>query len=1373
MRKVIFALLLSLLLPLLVLAQQQERILVPTNQQSSAANQAGGRAAKPELVLQTGITSPAGFITFSPDGQLLASVSLFGGAIKLWETATGRELYSLNLGERASFMDVRSFAFAFSADGLSLISVTSGTVRHWDTRTGKLLRTVSLKSSNDFGYLRLSADGRVLVAINNTEQSLSIWNTETGQQLQAINGNLDSDNYFHSAAFSPDGRTLATLEESRNQNDITKLILRDISSWRVTQSIKVLEEKPGFATQNSTTIANVRFSADGRTLAAIRQVTLMQSGGGFGVPPRAIGRDSFLTLWDAATGRELRAVNIANIRRPLEGSYDSFTNNFLNTYAFSPSGQQIASAFNERTVKLFDVTSGRDLSTFTPDTGDVLAVTFTTDGQRVATSDIQNSIKIWDVASVATSGRATLIRSLGKGAMPVQNMAFRGDGRMLAISGTESVNVWDLTAGTSQRTVVLPSRIFANLEDSFDDYLAPEFFSADGQFIATTDNEGKVKLWETQSGREVKSISLPEAKKLSSGSMSSDGKLIALIDRVAKPGALNQPATSPSNTTPAAQTQPNATPTVPQTTPPPVPPSSTDPKKQKEEEKKREKEARKQAQDAQRDMMKQMEQMMKSGKMPQQMPNMDQLQKMSDAMQRGEIGKAMEMLPQITGNLPIAGTALSQPPRSIRVLDVSAGNEIRSVSVPNTGAGVQQSFLAFSPDGSRIASATGGRSIKINEVASGRELFSLAADRGMMVNSFAWSPNGRLIASGMMETKGVLNPNMPSINVNELYAFTLKLWEVSDTSAGARELFTLSGHNTRITAVAFSPDSRLLASSGDDGKLKLWDAGTGRELLALAGHTQFINALAFSPDGKYLASGSIDGSTKLWDIQTGDLLLTMVSLNKGADWLAITPDGLFDGTPAAWGQILWRFSPNITDVAPVEIFFNEFFYPGLLNAIYSGKRPRAAADVSQKDRRQPLVSITPIDGQTTNLSSRNLKVRLEVSEPASNSANNTPTGARDVRLFRNGTLVKVWRGDVLQGKKQVSLEATLPIVAGENRLTAYAFNRDNVKSADAMLTVTGDAQLRRKGTAYILAMGVNAYANEQYNLKYAVADATAFADEMRSQQMKLQNYERVEVITLTDKETTKANILLALKRLTSTDVGLPATAPAQLAKLKPAQPEDGVMIYFAGHGTAQGARFYLVPHDLGYAGARDQLDAKSVQTILAHSISDLELEAAVEGLDVEQLLLVIDACNSGQALEAEEKRRGPMNSKGLAQLAYEKGMYILTAAQSYQAALEAAQLGHGYLTFALIEEGLKTGAADRDAKDGAIVTREWFNYATERVPQMQEKEMRTRLLLQKEKDVVFVEGEEKIKDPSKRSLQHPRAFYRREVETKPLVVAKP
>jgi uncharacterized caspase-like protein len=126
----------------------------------------------------------------------------------------------------------------------------------------------------------------------------------------------------------------------------------------------------------------------------------------------------------------------------------------------------------------------------------------------------------------------------------------------------------------------------------------------------------------------------------------------------------------------------------------------------------------------------------------------------------------------------------------------------------------------------------------------------------------------------------------------------------------------------------------------------------------------------------------------------------------------------------------------------------------------------------------------------------------------------------------------------------------------------------------------------------------------------------------------------------------------------------------------------------------------LVPHDLGYVGSRSAINNKSLLDILRHSISDLDLQNAVEGLDAQHVTLVIDACQSGQALESDEMRRGPMNSEGLAQLAYEKGMYILTASQSDQSALESEVLGHGYLTYSLVEEGLKTLKADVLPKDG-------------------------------------------------------------------------
>ena len=88
------------------------------------------------------------------------------------------------------------------------------------------------------------------------------------------------------------------------------------------------------------------------------------------------------------------------------------------------------------------------------------------------------------------------------------------------------------------------------------------------------------------------------------------------------------------------------------------------------------------------------------------------------------------------------------------------------------------------------------------------------------------------------------------------------------------------------------------------------------------------------------------------------------------------------------------------------------------------------------------------------------------------------------------------------------------------------------------------------------------------------------------------------------------------------------------------------------------------------------------------------------------------------------------------------------------------------------KEGLKQGAADREPKDGAIVLREWLNYATEQVPKMQGAEMLA-ALRGRGLGLAFVEGEENIKEPEKRSVQTPRVFYRREIEPVPLIIARP
>jgi WD40 repeat protein len=662
--------------------------------------------------------------------------------------------------------------------------------------------------------------------------------------------------------------------------------------------------------------------------------------------------------------------------------------------------------------------------------------------------------------------------------------------------------------------------------------------------------------------------------------------------------------------------------------------------------------------------------------------------------------------------------------------DVATGAEVRSLGTGNTQsqAGIVNS-ISFSPDGKTLASS--GEEVLANvqlwDVATGTVRHTLKGHSEFVV----FSPDGTL-ATGSWEN--------------------VKLWDVTT----GVELRTLPAD--RVGAAAFSSDGKTLATGGKDNTIKLWDVATGAQLRALKGHSNSVTSVRFSAYNKYLVSGSYDASVKVWEVGSGQELASLIALDE-QDWVVVTPDGLFDGSPAAWDKIRWRFNNDTFNSAPVEAFFSDFYYPGLLADIFAGKRPKAPSDISRKDRRQPQLKLMLADAPTNaTLTTRNVTVKIDVVELAADKDHKGGSGAQDVRLFRNGSLVKVWHGDVLKGQSTVTLEATIPIVAGANNFTAYAFNHDNIKSSDATLTVTGADSLKRSGTAYILAVGINRYSNSQYNLKYAVADAQDFSVEVKRQQDLLKRYAQVEVISLTDTEATKANIIQKLVQLATR-----------------IQPEDAVIVYFAGHGTAQGKQFYLIPHDLGYKGPRENLSKAGLQTILDHSISDRELERLFEGIDAGQLLLVIDACNSGQALEAEEKRRGPMNSKGLAQLAYEKGMYVLTAAQSYQAAQEAAKFGHGFLTYALVEEGLKHGAADREPKNGAIDLREWLNYATDEVPKMQERNS-LEALRGRGRFIYFVGDGSRSRDAGKKdeardNIQRPRLFYRREADSNPLVVA--
>ena len=238
------------------------------------------------------------------------------------------------------------------------------------------------------------------------------------------------------------------------------------------------------------------------------------------------------------------------------------------------------------------------------------------------------------------------------------------------------------------------------------------------------------------------------------------------------------------------------------------------------------------------------------------------------------------------------------------------------IGVPGDASGSSDRAVAFSPDGQRLAVAS-GIGLWLYDVATSRELALLPTER--QAHSAAFSRDGTMLASGLDDgtitlwdastlayvatLSGSRYGGVTSVSFSHdgamlasgTYSGTVSLWDLATRAniATYNDVYEggSRGWTRRSTSVSFSHNGIMLAFGSRDGTAQIWDVATGTQIATLSGHRLRVASVSFSPDGTLLASGSNDGTVKLWDVATWTNIATLEGHTSGITAVSFSPDG--------------------------------------------------------------------------------------------------------------------------------------------------------------------------------------------------------------------------------------------------------------------------------------------------------------------------------------------------------------------------------------------------------------------------------------------------------------------------------------------------
>ena len=548
--------------------------------------------------------------------------------------------------------------------------------------------------------------------------------------------------------------------------------------------------------------------------------------------------DKTARMWDAASGEEIAVLS-------------GHTQGIVSA-SFSPNGSRVITASNDGTARLWDADSGNEIAVLRGHERSVNFASFSSDGSRVLTASDDMTARLWD----ANSGEEIAVLRGHKNW--ISSALFSPDGtRVVTVSDDNTSRIWDGTTGEA----IDVFREHQEATQFFFKYTRPASFNPDGTRVLTVSRDMTARIWDPVSGetfftlhghtgRLTSARFNPQGTKILTSSMDGSARIwdadtgIQLAAFGGSEGAIWCA-----------------------------------------------------------DFCQQGDHVVATSFGSLRVWDTETFELLVSL--RGHTGETL----QATFRSDCTQLVTASSDGTSRIWQVGRGQGAAILGEPRSEYGLL--VAQFSPDGTRVVMAIcpGDDTARVRDAGTGQVLATLRGHADC-INSALFSPDGSRVLTASDDTTARLWDANSGTEIATLHGHKSIVASASFSPDGSRvitashdatariwnansgeTIAVLRGHETALLSAVFSPDGSRVLTASSDTTARLWEAESGTEIAALPGHENSVNSASFSPDGSRVVTASNDETARIWSATTGEEIVVLRGHENIVNSASFSPDG--------------------------------------------------------------------------------------------------------------------------------------------------------------------------------------------------------------------------------------------------------------------------------------------------------------------------------------------------------------------------------------------------------------------------------------------------------------------------------------------------